>query len=380
VNVGEFKVLAYVRNEAPGNLGGLPQQTLDLIFGNYADPAYAPQKGMGTSVTHAAILWRDGDERWLDFSDDEIQQRLQFGQFLTFAGLSARRFGNYSSYWNTSALTVVAQRFSKDSPAGVAFGTRRRDGHGNHMVSSAVGRPVFLRPSQTTARQVIDFDKPLLSALASVPAGTLRDRLLDAIGLFNQANTDASEVPESVELVLMRCAFESLLQCGFKAPQLRLAVNHHFASDFDLPAWHPGKLSEAVWRNRWTKDVGRPIDAWVQDFCHSRNDSAHGSAKKFATAPAIWSTHNHLLFSSWLFPFMVKGVLAEHGLYTLNDFDKDCRKHCEKFLSEDILAPVEPDGIYWNRIDGEIYSLELERELIRLSARMRTAMFPDSTT
>ncbi|MGL5995756.1 MAG: hypothetical protein ACRC1I_04425 [Pseudomonas proteolytica] len=86
----------------------------------------------------------------------------------------------------------------------------------------------------------------------------------------------------------------------------------------------------------WNKHVNRPLDAWVHDFCAARNAAAHGPAN--GEKGSIWPRHNHLIFSAWLLPLIVKKLLAQAGLYEFTAEDKVARAGFEVFLAHDLLA------------------------------------------
>jgi hypothetical protein len=359
--------LPYIRESKPGNLGNISQATLDKIIGNYADHANYPASDLGASVKQATIVhWVDDDEN-LNITEEEFSRRMQFAEWLTISALSARHFGSISHYCNTDGVTLIGQRFELESAGAVSFSTRRRDGNADIMLSADRGRPYFLRPIHVASNLVVEFDFQLLAALTQINNSDLKKRIFDSVELFNQANTDASEVSQAAEMVMMRAAFETLLDASHIAADLVKKFATHFNSDLNLPVWHSGTFDKSKWLARWPdkkkRPISRPIDAWVNDFCNTRNDSAHGSSSASKYQPSIWSIHNHLMFTSWLFPLMVKGVLAEHGEYTLSDADKDCRADFEKFFSEDIsaLASEEPQQSFWMKILSEIEAKELCR-------------------
>jgi hypothetical protein len=177
---------------------------------------------------------------------------------------------------------------------------------------------------------------------------------MTSIEVFLRANTDAS-VPERAEIVLMRVAFETLLNASHKTSDLLKRFSDHFKAELPVPPiWHAGKYTEVVWRTRWPKQTERPLDAWVQDFCAARNSAAHGSIG--AKGATIWASPHHLLFSSWLFPLTVRGVLASAGKYTFSAEDIALRAGFEAFFAHDIFAPCKKDEpeLFWSKIERSL--------------------------
>lgn len=192
----------------------------------------------------------------------------------------------------------------------------------------------------------------------------LQEMLSSAISVFNRANTDADAFPYVSEITLLRVAFETLLGAGHKTKTIRVELNKHFASELpSLISWTQGKYSESVWRATYTKDVQRPLDAWLQDFCAVRNRGAHGTNNGNVHPVPIWSINNHLLFSSWLFPLIVKKVLSDAGYYQLSELDKECRASFEDFFAYDILTQDAKGQFYWSVVDDKLRLRELGREL-----------------
>lgn len=69
------------------------------------------------------------------------------------------------------------------------------------------------------------------------------------------------------------------------------------------------------------------------------------------------------MFGSWLFPLVVKGLLAARGEYTLSDRDKDLRAGFEAFFARDILKQVSFHKTYWDEIEEELELPDLARRM-----------------
>ncbi len=363
IALGPVKLLPFERTKRPGPMAGISQADFDAILGAYAEPAYIG-KSMGKRVDRATIVWWDGDSSTSELTDDDIAKRLAFGQMIVFAALAERRFGTHS-YWNADCLAMVAQRFAVGNASHLAIRTRRRDGYGMNMVSAS-DAPIFLRPHHANCKRV-EFDERLVVAINDLPAGALRDRILDSITVFNRANTDSQDVSLATELVLLRVAFETLFQATHAAPDLRKKIADHFDRYRPKVAWVSGPIPEATWRARWPADVSRPLDAWVQDFCAARNNSAHGTTSAGKYALPVWSSPNHALFASFFFPMCVKSILADAGAYTLSERDKDYLCNCEAFMAYDILAMTPKEKLQWDEVDERIRWIELGRSIAALA-------------
>lgn len=353
IHLGSIRLVPYVRGEAPSDLHGVTQGVLDGIFGSYGNQTFSRSR-TSAHVSHSTIITWESDAERLDLSEEQITARLEMANYLAFSALSQRRFCSHYEYCNSDGYQVVAQRFSEDRPGDTTLTTRRRDGRGQHFVGSAE-TPRFIRPQHVDGRLSLSLDAPLVIALLGLPDGELKHRIGEAIDVFLRANTDSSTMQERSELVLMRVAFETLLNSSHDTPGLRRCFRKHFQAELPVnPAWAIGSLNEAQWRARWPKNVERPLDAWVQDFSAARNAAAHGPHGE--SEPSVWQRHNHLLFSSWLFPLMVKKMLADEGVYELQEEDLVARRGFEAFFAHDLLAFADEDerDLWWNRVECKL--------------------------
>jgi hypothetical protein len=374
-HVGPISFVPYERGVSPGSLGKTTQKSLDAIIGNYADRAFIQNADstVPVPVREALILrWPGDDERESLLTDDEIQERLQQTQLLTFAALSERQFGTHWNYCNADGLTVTAQHFSEDNPAATAITTRRRDGSGLNYVAGGTGKPLFLRPLHVSGRYSLDMDGNFALALLTVPDGPLRSRLLDSITLFNKANTDANEVPPSAEIVFMRAALETLLGTSHKTSDLKAKLVKLMSTHLGPVEWHDVHIPPKAWQDRWNNEV-RPFSAWVEDFCHWRNEGAHGKSVTRKYPDPVWSLWNHLLFTSWCMSRIVKVLLAEEGLYTLTQDDKDELENIELFFAYDIMARDQKEHMYWHTVLTHVQHLQLGRKLYEVTKTGSTA-------
>lgn len=353
LNLGVLRLVPYTRGTKPGTHDGWPQATLDAILGSYGEPDVYPKPNAPRHIQHATLLtWAESQE------DDRLKRahvasRLVQAQYVTFSALAKRRFGSHFEYCNADGYRPIAQCFDTAAPGNSAITVRRRDGQSLQYIGGATA-PRFIRPQHVDGNLRLNIDAALAAALLRVPSGDLKDRLDAAIDLCVKANTDSSAMSERTELVLMRVAFETLLNATHQTADLRQRLEEHFAQDLPaVPTWHTGALSESVWRARWPKAVKRPLDAWLQDFCAGRNAVAHGPSHH---APTVWPSHNHLLFASWLFVLMVKKVLAEQDLYVLSKLDQALRRGFEAFFAHDVLSKVGKDTseIWWSRIECDL--------------------------
>lgn len=355
---GDLKLIPYKRGIQPIDLEGIPIKSIDAVLANYGNQGYRNKRA--EPIAHATIIASHSTSAANEPSDEEIQTRLQIGQQLAFCALAQRKIGSHFGYCNTDGYRMIAQRFTINNSGAIAVKTRRRDGHSLQYLGNDGRNPRFIRPLHVDDRLSFNIDLKLLEALQAITEPELRERLSVAIDVFIRANTDAPDVPERTEIVLLRSAFETLLKSTHQTQDLTHRFAHHFRNELPVtPAWHPGQFDEAIWRKRWPnsrkRNIMRPLDAWVNDFCDARNAAAHGSRN--LRDASVWHIHNHLLFASWLFPLIVKGLLASAGLYQLSDEDVIFRRRFEAFFAHDVLARSDKDNpeINWMRVEHELF-------------------------
>lgn len=281
----------------------------------------------GSRTNSATILevsnWCSG----MDPDKDALKQLFDARRDIAFAALAKRRlFLGIRDYTNFDTYELVVQRFQAGKTDRFAFNTRRRDGGTSHMW--AADKYAFHRPEHVDSRAALDVDYDLLSTLTNLPAALAH--LSDAILEFNSANTDDLGVPEHVEMVMTKSAFERLLNIGQNAASFQEALESALGTLVEAPA-ESGPMKPA-WATRW-KDA-RLLGAWARDLCVVRGTSAHGVRRNSAGA-SVWSANQHLAFASILFPLLVKKILADAQLLALAKFDTERLKRLESYLLHD---------------------------------------------
>src|SRR5258708_33892794 len=139
------------------------------------------------------------------------------------------------------------------------------------ITSESADRAVFV----LRRRARVEIDLRLLETLLDM--GDSRPRVTEAIVEFNSANTDSQDVPPHVEVVMVKSAFEWLLNVNTDADSFGEALSTTMGSVLDKQV-PDGPLARR-WRERWPK-AKRPIEAWARDFCDVRGAAAHGKPNK----------------------------------------------------------------------------------------------------
>lgn len=345
ITVGKLRLLPFFKKKAPSNLVNVTQADIDGILSAYAD---RPSK-----LIRMATLLEIGD--WYagqDITKEIVEELYDASHYLAFSALSQRElFSRGDTYSNFHTYNLVVQGFKPGNPGTFAFTTRRRDGGTNQLWGSDMF--AFQKPEHVVSRHHLSFDRDLLQALLELPKS--HSHYLEAITEFNQANTDSSDVPEHVELVMCKSAFEWLFKIKSDPKLLVNAIKNTLAAIPQMAA--NGPLRED-WLRRYQGDT-ELILAWAKDFTTLRGASAHGAAQP----RTIYSGAQHLAFISMLFPLLVKKLLADEGRMTLSDMDIDVLKNLERYLVHN------PFGHDWSSEELHPWVKELSRSRMRIASR-----------
>jgi hypothetical protein len=294
---------------------------------------------------HATILevgrWRTG----MHASPRVISRLFHVRDLVAFAALSKRRLFTHFEYTNSHAYTLVVQRFEPGHTGTFAFTTRRRDGGTNQLWGS--DEFAFHVPNHVRADAALRLDVELLRALGKLPPSM--SHIFEAIREFNAANTDDLNVPEHVEMVMMKSAFEWLLGINENAKEFQRALSD------SLRTLEPKRSAKGPMARRWAKRLpnARPIEAWARDFCAVRGMSAHGrqrAGKRASVLPAI----SHLAFASLLFPLLLKKTLADAGRFKMDDWDLERLRTIDQYLMHNPFAKRERREKHpWMEVENE---------------------------
>lgn len=339
LKVGPIRFIPYQRNKYPGDSNLVKQTEIDGVLHTYAN---RPRN----HVKHATLIefgnWRSGMD-----ADAIAPQLFRARDAIAFAAIANRRpFSRLNGYCNYDSYELVIQRYDPGHPGRFVFTTRRRDGATTQFWTS--DEFAFHRPAHVDSPSYLDLDVQLLEALVSLPHN---DQMFEAVVEFNCANTDSRAIPEHVEVVMVKSAFEWLLGVGPEANDLVLALSSSLESI--VPSSPDKSPMKDKWYERWSR-AARPLEAWARDFCLLRGVSAHGGRRN--ASKAVWPAHTHLLFAAFFFPLLLKKTLSTKGLMTLNTFDLERLKLIDHYLCHD------PFGFDWDSDDKTHPWVELDME------------------
>lgn len=315
---GSVRILPYRKGELPRDLPSVTQTDIDGVLGSYAN---RPNR----YVEKAALVefgdWQVG----MDSSPDIVCQLFRVRDLIAMAALSHRTlFRQHFRYCNFHTYTLVVQRYLPNETGTIAFNTRRRDGSTNQLWGT--DEFAFHRPIHVAENSRMALDEPLLRALLNLPEA---HPFHEAIVEFNSANTDSTDVPEHVELVMCKSAMERLL--GINSEKIAFVRGiHGLIAGIDSIA-ASGPMTEK-WKDRWP-GAERPLIAWAREFCATRGASAHGMARNQGNF--VWGDHQHLAFVAVLFPLLLKLKLSKENLFALDAYDVEQIRRIDEYLAFD---------------------------------------------
>lgn len=355
-----LEVIPLRRGESSERLTPEEREAVELILEPYLERS-------GDPASRFVVVRLEGTSLLDDLDEEQRREVFDFAELLAFSSMATREFFPYTgvgSYSNRTHFQVFVQRFEEPG-AGIGIETRRRDGR--NKTGSATGSYRFQKPDHVVATSDVLVDGALLSALMASADGEWWPRVWEGILGFNLANSDSHELRPSVELVLLNGAFERVLIGHGKEDELVKALTSVIAPTEDrMPADCP-RLASALAAGRFV-DAGSVREAWMRDLFRSRNDLAHG--KSSASYPASWAVDEHLLLGSFLYPRVVKVILATKEKYELTEHDLASIDAFERLACEDLFVepPDDGDGMpgqwSWNRVMKEIDSERLNMKVV----------------
>ena len=342
IQVGDYSLTRFVRGRRP-RPGDEIQKTLDAVL--------APYQILGDEAIKYAVILTTHDRDLTDeLSPEDRADLFEFAELFAFAALAAREFFA-DDYWNRDQLRLVIQAFT-DPKDGTFLELRRRDGSEQLRITG--DRYMVQAPMHVTSGgQSIKLDRALLEALLAARAQN-RGRwpgLYQGIVHFNQANTDAPDVPYHNDLVFTYPALEQVLGLVSGRDQRQLPTRFS-------ETWRPRRdIPESEWRSAppnkpWKGDSLKTLRAcWADDLRSARGNLAHGHPED--RQPSTWTVPEHLLLTSFVIPRLVKRILSDMNLYDLTHDDHGDISALEPLLNlPDAYAQLGPheEDFAWRRV------------------------------
>ncbi len=337
LTIGSFEFLPFAINVQNPNP---VQQEIISILAMYNDLSNRPIR-TATIVKHVAKAVND------ELTEDEMEEAYQIVNLLTIGGLIKRHHFS-GPYVSTSNFDCIFQKYQMPI-AGVSVSAKRK--HGRDGIVFARGIFSEKCPSFVPLGNRNDLDLDFILALYRASTNLRREmwnRIYESILSYLSANTDSRQVNEFTELVLSVASLERLLNKKGNAFALRFAF-HRLLREIpeqslsSLKKVIPSRrqplkfidrcnamLSEYNFKVPLFKPLVDPYDAqrtckslrtlWIADLYKARNRFAHGHRN--LAHDSLWSIEEHLLFSSYIFPYLVKLILKNEAMYALTNSDR----------------------------------------------------------
>lgn len=311
----------------------ITSETMAKVFGQYRYSANMPLRVV-------TVLQYDGRPLGADF--DEIDRRaiFRFGQQLAVSGMSNRRFigGFPDDYTAAGHYQVVIQRFTEPYNGSISLTHRRKGGHASVFMGQSDAH--FVRPAHLVSQGEPTLNLRLLTALQAVQSlpKSIHEHVDASVTQFLLANSDSPDVSLEAESIATYAALERVSNSSQKLVDIQAKLPAILALADSSP-W-TALLRDAL---ELPADTGRPVlRDWLQQIYALRGNVAHGKPAHWA--PQQWSQQEHLVAGAFVYPLVLKCLLAQYGLYTLNEEDVAWVLGLEKLLGDRPFfeVPVEP--------------------------------------
>lgn len=271
------------------------------------------------------------------YPDDAAQAKLYWAaSLLMLSALSANEYGQHNA-WCANARTFQLNLVKFTSPPGYLPLTRRRRDRESLTIGAEWGDPLFHIPDECNPPMPVSVDKRLASSLGSLEDDDpLAQRLRLALPFFGWANTLADSSSWEMEIIAFVAALEALL--GSNGQYTVAKAVRHLLQPY-------GSIRVRDARRTRPKITTRGGHAAQQEgwhvhglLIHELYDIRNGLAHKgfCDTAELAWFPYEHLAMGAFLFPLLVKLLLARRGRYELTWDDKGACDAVDPLLA----APV----------------------------------------
>ncbi len=332
--MGESKLLAFIpwlalqEPVAVGNVNFIPFSVSDgdpeHVFDEYQEDVTRILSGyhdmQGKSITQCTLINADSSNS----CDPEVNIRmlLNAAHLLAFAGIAQNEYCvNMVEYINSSCFETVFQRFVKGNEY-MSLTTRKRDGSKCSM-GHKHGEIIFSMPPQCAHLKLQKFDSNLLKSLDYVLQYNtpIARRVMESVWLFDEACSDSYMTSMEREVILFASAFEQLLDCENKY-ELTQKINSLFEDYSSIRVIDSTRDKNIKFSNEYGDSEKQWFlcRKWVEELYDLRSCHIHGldtSDRNWG-----WNTLEHTLMAAFIFPLIVKILLAQESQYTLTDDDK----------------------------------------------------------
>jgi len=303
-----------VANGDPGSVFNDSKKDIVRIVSSYRDIR-------GKIINKCALGYIDEKDQCSNAIDVNLMTNAV--HLLAFAALAKNKFcvqlGNYT---NSSCFETIFQEFSKDSEF-ISIITRKRDGH-SRLMGLKHGELKLSIPLECANIAPPVFDNALLISLGYVleEKDPLARRLMQSIWLYNLACSDSNRISLENEIIFMISAFERLFSNCQGADDLACKISTLLDSYGSIIVDNCSRINQINLTSKKEKIERQWFihRKWMQELYQLRNDYIHGNDTNRKSWG--WDVLEHSLMAAFVFPLIVKILIAKESKHTLAKDDE----------------------------------------------------------
>jgi len=307
-------------------------ETVGKVLSQYRESANFPLRVV-------TVLQYEGRPLGADLDEADRAAIFRFGQQLAVTGLSDRRYigGFPDCYTAAGHYQVIIQRFMEPYTGSISLTFRRKGGHANVMMGQSDVH--FVRPAHLVSQGEPNLNLALLKAfrgLESLPK-EIHEHVDASVTQFLLANSDSPDVPLEAESIATYAALERVSNCTQRLE--------------DIQAKLPAILALvdcSPWTAQLRRELGMPdtsdrsvLRTWLRHIYRLRGNVAHGKPAHWQ--PNEWMQQEHLVAGAFVYPLVLKCLLAHHGLYSLTLEDAAWTLGLERLLGDRPFFEASPE-------------------------------------
>lgn len=353
ISIGPVKFVSLENNCTQMKaIAGQGCEDLNKIISSYKDIE-------GNTVNTVTILLYDGQWRMIRGRDEAVIDEVT--RIATLASMARNEFFQESNgrYANATLFEPIFQACREGNPH-LAFRARRRDGY---VLSGDYehGKVNIACPIECQGIQNVEIDRALADALWNARETPIGRRIITALSFFCLANTDSPTMELDAEVILMASAFDQVFETEKNnAHELAIKLGS-LLNNYGSVSVEKAMKTRKIWLGTHgvapdEQRAWKVHQKWIEEFYHLRNEKVHGD-KRRQDDEWGWSMDEHLVMASFIFPLVVKLLLAQETCYSLTHIDK------RELDNVDMRLTARDWSQNWNKTD-HVLSDRAKREII----------------
>ena len=231
--------------------------------------------------------------------------------------MAGRRFiGAFPDDYTASGhYQAIIQSFREPFGGGISLTHRRKGGHSNVTMGQTDIR--FFLPDYLVSQGVATIDVALLQALDQVRSlpQTIHEHVDASVVQFLLANSDSPDVSLDVLSIATYAALERVSNSSQRLDDIQAKLPTIFSIVESSP-W-TAQLRDEL--HACAENGHSLLHSWLNHLYRLRGNLAHGKPEYWV--PNDWNQQDHLVVGAFIYPLVLKCLLAAHGLYSLKDED-----------------------------------------------------------